>query len=269
MISISSAQLNAWIALFIFPLARIMALLATAPIFSNATLPHRSRIILGLVIAYALAPVLPPMPAVPAGSWVGLAILAEQVLIGLIMGMTLRIIFAAIDLAGELIGLQMGLSFAVFYDPQSSGQTPVVTEFLTLFASLIFLAMDGHLMSLAALAESFQMLPVTLEPFSVKGIAALLSKAGALFSAGIMLSLPLVAALLIANLALGVLTRMAPTLNLFAIGFPVTLAAGFLVLLLSLPYMAAALERFYGEGFNALEIVLRASMPKPGNLGPQ
>lgn len=268
MISISSAQLNAWIALFIFPLARIMALLATAPIFNNAILPRRSRIILGLVIAYAVSPVLPPMPPVPAGSWVGLLILAEQILIGVIMGVTLRIIFSAIDLAGELIGLQMGLSFAVFYDPQSSGQTPVVTEFLTLFASLIFLALDGHLMTLAALTESFHLLPVTAEPFSIKGIGALLAKAGALFSAGVMLSLPLVAALLIANLALGVLTRMAPTLNLFAIGFPVTLAAGFLVLLLSMPYMAAALERLYSQGFNNLEIVLRASMPKPEKLVP-
>lgn len=259
MLSVTTAQLNAWIAVFIFPLTRILGLLATAPIYSNATMPRKTRVVLGLVISLALAPALPPMPPIPAGSWIGLAVLAEQVLIGLLMGMVLRIVFAAIDLAGELIGLQMGLSFAVFYDPQSSGQTPVVTEFLSLFASLIFLAMDGHLVAIAALAKSFQLLPVSAQPFSIKGLGSFLSWSGSLFSAGVLLSLPLIAALLIANLALGVLTRMAPTLNLFAIGFPVTLSAGFIVLMLSLPYMGAAMQRLYEQGFNSLETVLRAA----------
>ncbi|GAB2182531.1 flagellar biosynthetic protein FliR [Denitratisoma sp. agr-D3] len=263
MLSVTSAQLDAWVTLFVFPLVRILGLLATAPVFSNASMPRRTRLILGLVIAFALSPALPPMPKIPAGSWIGLAIIAEQLLIGLLMGMTLRIVFAAIDLAGELIGLQMGLSFAVFYDPQSSGQTPVVTEFLSLFATLIFLAMDGHLVVVSALAESFRLLPVSATPFALKGIGALLAWVATLFSAGVLLSLPLVAALLVANLALGVLTRMAPTLNLFAIGFPVTLAAGFIVLMLSLPYMGAALERLYEQGFTALETVLRAAVPPP------
>ena len=268
MLSVTTAQLNAWIAVFIFPLTRILGLLATAPIYSNATLPRKTRVVLGLVISLALAPALPPMPTIPAGSWIGLAVLAEQLLIGLLMGMVLRIVFAAIDLAGELIGLQMGLSFAVFYDPQSSGQTPVVTEFLSLFASLIFLAMDGHLVAIAALAKSFQLLPVSAQPFSIKGLGSFLSWSGSLFSAGVLLSLPLIAALLIANLALGVLTRMAPTLNLFAIGFPVTLSAGFIVLMLSLPYMGAAMQRLYEQGFNSLETVLRAAALGSGIPGP-
>lgn len=259
MLSVSAAQLNAWLALFMFPLARIMGLIALAPVFSNTTLPRRARLMLGLVLCYALAPVLPPMPNVPAGSWVGIAILLEQMLIGLIMGMALRIVFAAIDLAGELIGLQMGLSFAVFYDPNSSGQTPVITEFISLFATLIFLAMNGHLVVIAGLAESFNMLPVSAQPFSIKGISGLLSWAGVLFSSGVLLSLPMIAALLITNLSLGVLTRIAPTLNLFAVGFPVTLAGGMMVLTLSLPYMESALERLYSQGFSALESILKVT----------
>ena len=268
MLSVTSAQLNAWIALFVFPLVRILGLMAVAPIYSNASMPKRTRLILGLVVSFALSPALPPMPTVPAGSWIGLAILAEQLLIGLLMGMVLRIVFAAVDLAGELIGLQMGLSFAVFYDPQSTGQTPVVTEFLSLFASLIFLAMNGHLVAIAALAKSFQLLPVSAQPFSIKGLGSFLSWSGSLFSAGVLLALPLIAALLIANLALGVLTRMAPTLNLFAIGFPVTLSAGFVVLMLSLPYMGAAMERLYEQSFNSLETVLRASAQGMGAPSP-
>jgi flagellar biosynthetic protein FliR len=123
---------------------------------------------------------------------------------------------------------------------------------------LIFLAMNGHLLALSALAQSFSLLPVSLAPFSTNGLGAFLTWAGTLYSAGILLSLPLVAALLIANLALGVLSRIAPTLNLFAVGFPVTLSAGLLVLMLSLPYFGAALERLYERGFAALEGVLRA-----------
>ncbi|MFA7269805.1 MAG: flagellar biosynthetic protein FliR [Sterolibacterium sp.] len=258
MISFSSAQLDAWIALFVFPLARILALLATAPVFNNAGLSPRLRLIIGLAIGLGLAPTLPPMPAIAPGSWLGLAVLVQQILIGVVLGFTLRIAFSAVDMAGELIGLQMGLSFATFYDPQTSAQTPVVSEFLGLLMLLLFLAMNGHLLSLSVLAESFRLLPITTTPFAAPGFAALLNWAAVLYSAGLMLALPLIAALLIANIALGVLARIAPALNIFAVGFPVTIVAGFVVLMLSLPYFGAALERLYDRGFVALAEVIRA-----------
>ncbi|MDP1957279.1 MAG: flagellar biosynthetic protein FliR, partial [Rhodocyclaceae bacterium] len=140
MISFTSAQLDVWLTSFIFPLARILGLLAAAPVFNSVAMPKRIRLAFGIAITLALLPVLPPMPTIPAGSWVGLAILAQQMFIGVLLGLTLRIAFAAIDLAGELIGLQMGLSFAVFYDPQNAGQTPVLSEFLGLIVTLVFLA---------------------------------------------------------------------------------------------------------------------------------
>ena len=114
MIAIHSAQLDAWLALFFFPLTRILALLATAPVFNNAAMPARIRLVAGLAMAMALAPALPPPPAIPVGSWLGLTVIVEQLLIGSMMGFALRIAFAALDVAGELIGLQMGLSFATF-----------------------------------------------------------------------------------------------------------------------------------------------------------
>ena len=164
MISISSAQLDTWLALFIFPLSRILGLLATAPVFNNAALPARMRLIAGLAITMALAPALPPLPALPASSWLGLVVLGQQILIGILLGFALRIAFAAVDVAGELIGLQMGLSFATFFDPTSGGQTPVVAEFLGLLTALVFLAMNGHLLALSVLAESFTLLPISTTP---------------------------------------------------------------------------------------------------------
>lgn len=258
MISFTSAQLDSWLALFMFPLARILALLAAAPVFNNAGLSMQIRLVVGLAISFALAPALPAMPAISPGSWVGIMVLAQQVLIGTVLGFTLRITFTAVDVAGELIGLQMGLGFASFYDPQSASQTPVVSEFLGLLATLLFLALNGHLLTLSVLAESFKLLPVTTTPFAAKGLLAMLAWAATLFSAGLLLALPLIAALLIANIALGFLARVAPQLNIFAIGFPVTIVAGFVVLMLSLPYFGAALERLYDNGFLVLSGVMGA-----------
>ena len=259
MISFTSAQLDAWITAFLFPLARIFGLLASAPIFNNVTQPQRIRLAFGLVITVALVPILPPMPDVAPGSWLGTLILAQQVLIGVMMGFTLRIAFAAIDFAGGVIGFQMGLSFAVFYSPRNAGQTTVLSEFLGLLAMLIFLAMNGHLLTLQVLAESFRLLPVGVTPFSANGFASMLAWSSVLFSAGLLLALPLITALLIANLAMGVLARVAPQLNIFAVGFPVTLTAGFVVLMFSIPYFGAAMERLFDQAFRAMGAVLRAA----------
>jgi flagellar biosynthetic protein FliR len=259
MISISSAQLDTWLALFIFPLSRILGLLATAPVFNNAALPARMRLIAGLAITMALAPALPPLPALPASSWLGLVVLGQQILIGVLLGFALRIAFAAVDVAGELIGLQMGLSFATFFDPTSGGQTPVVAEFLGLLTALVFLAMNGHLLALSVLAESFTLLPISTTPIHAAAFSSLLAWSATLFSTGVLLALPLITALLIANIALGVLARIAQQLNLFAVGFPVTLALGFLVLLLTLPYVGAAMEGLFTRGFQAMGTVMRAA----------
>ena len=259
MISISSVQLDTWLALFVFPLSRILGLLATAPVFNNAALPVRVRLIAGLAITLAVAPALPPLPAIPASSWVGLVVLGEQILIGVLLGFALRITFAAVDVAGELIGLQMGLGFATFFDPTSGGQTPVIAEFLGLLTALIFLSLNGHLLALTVLTESFTLLPVSTTPIHAAAFSSMLAWSATLFSTGLLLALPLITALLIANIALGVLARIAQQLNLFAVGFPVTLALGFLVLMLSLPYIGAAMEGLFTSGFQAMGMLMRTA----------
>ena len=263
MFNVTSAQLQYWLALFVFPMSRILGMVVTMPLFSNAAVTPQLRLIIGVAIGFGIVPALPPMPDVSIGSWTGMAIMVQQTMIGILMGFTISLAFAAIDIAGDLIGLQMGLSFAVFYDPDSTGQTPVLTEFLSLFATLIFLSMNGHLLALSALAESFTLLPVSAIPFAPQGTYAFVSSAAMIFSSGLMLALPLIAALLIANIALGVLTRMAPTLNLFAIGFPITIVSGFAVLGLSLPMIGKAFGEFYERGFSVLGAVLRAGAALP------
>ena len=137
MISFTSVQLDAWIAAFFFPLARIQAVVATAPPFSNAAVPVRIKLVLGLAISLALVPALPALPPISPASGQGLMILAQQIVIGISMGFAMRLVIAAIDYAGEVIGLQMGLGFATFYDPDNTAQTPVVSEFMSLLGLLV------------------------------------------------------------------------------------------------------------------------------------
>ena len=145
MFSIDSAQIDAWIVAFIYPLTRILAFIATAPLWSNAGVPGRTRLILAIAITVAITPILPAMPIVQPASLAGLWILLQQMLIGIGMGFAAKIVFSGIELAGEFIGAQMGLGFATFYDPLSSSQTPVISEFINLIALLLFLSMNGHL----------------------------------------------------------------------------------------------------------------------------
>ena len=251
MISITSAELNALIGAFIFPLARILALLSVAPPFSNASLPPRTRLILGLALTVAIVPGLERSPAVEAISGAGVLILAEQLLIGFAMGFSLRLVFSAIDLAGDVFSTQMGLGFATTYDPMGTSQTPVVSEMIGLLALLVFMAIDGHLMALSTLMQSFHALPVGTLPRSESW--ANLANAGAIiFSSGLLLALPLIVTLLITNTALGILGRVAPQLNLIVIGFPITITLGFAALYVSLPYLTPPLLQLFESGLGAM-----------------
>lgn len=252
MISLTSAQIDTWIAAFVFPLVRILAFIAAVPLWSTAGLPRRTRLILGLAITVAIAPALPEMPKVEAGSLAGLVIMLQQFLIGIAMGFAARIIFSAIDFGGEFISAQMGLGFATAYDPLSSSQTPVIAEFIGLISLLLFLSLDGHLLYVAALAKSFSAIPVTGNALGAGSWLNLVELGSKIFSLGLLISLPVVVALLITNIALAVLTRAAPQLNIFSLGFPLTILGGFFVLAISMTYLAGPLKGLYELAFEAM-----------------
>ncbi len=251
MLTVTSAQLSAWLVAFLWPFSRILGLMIAAPLFGNMVFPIRVRVSLALLITLIIAPTLPPPPAIAPDSLAGLGIFAQQLLIGLTMGFAVRLIFTAVEMAGELIGLQMGLGFAVFYDPQRGGQIPVIGQFLGLVATLTFLALNGHLLMLSTLADSFQAMPIgaSIDPGVWVTIAGWGSK---ILYAALVLALPVVAALLAVNISLGVLTRAAPQLNVFAVGFPITLAVGFGALLLSLPFFTPVFERLLQESLQLM-----------------
>jgi len=260
MISITAAELNTLLAAFIWPLSRILALVATAPLLGNPSVPVRVKLGLAVMITVLVMPLVEKsLPQIDPASGVGFAILLQQVLIGIAMGLVMRIVFVAVEMAGELIGLQMGLGFAIFFDPQNSGQIDIVGRFLGVIASLAFLAIDGHLIMIALISQSFSTLPIGLEGMTNATFTTLANWGSEIFKSGLQLSLPVLTALLITNLALGVLTRVAPQLNIFAVGFPLTLSIGLLVMALSMPFYAPILEHLVQDGLNLMMGILNVN----------
>lgn len=235
MFTLNSIQLYTWLGEFFWPFFRIMALLSVAPIFGSRGIPASVKILTALFVTIVIAPVIPQTPNVAPASAEGLLIVIQQVVIGLSMGMAVRMVFSAMEMAGHIIGLQMGLGFATFFDPQNATQVPLMGQFVSIFATLLFLAFNGHLMIISALSESFYTLPIgqAMADASFKGLVV---SGGMIFVWGVQLALPVMAAIMLVNVALGVLTRAAPQLNIFAVGFPLTLGVGFIILALSIPY---------------------------------
>jgi flagellar biosynthetic protein FliR len=254
MISFTMDEVNALLATFFYPFVRILTLLTAAPPFNNASLPNQTRLILALAITAAIAPTLGTsglIPTIAPASGVGLLILVEQMIIGYAMGFSMRLVFSAIDMAGRTFSTQMGLGFATSYDPASASQTIVVAEMIGVLALLMFMSIDGHLIVLSTLAQSFQTLPIGSMPGSSSW--ANLANAGAIiFSSGLMLALPIIVALFITNTGLGILGRVSPQLNIMVVGFPITITLGFCALYVCLPYLVEPLLQLFEFGLRAM-----------------
>lgn len=243
MLTVSSVWFDGLLLSFWWPFVRIMALFASEPFLSNRAVPRPIKVLFGLALTLVVAPLLPPMPEVELFSATGILVTLNQMLIGLAMGFAMRLVFSAMEMAGHLAGLQMGLGFASFFDPQNAQQLPILALATSLIAMLLYLAFDGHLVMITALIDSFRLLPVTTEPLVGKGFGELFRLGGTIFTYGLWLCMPIIAVLLVTNLSIGVMARAAPQFNLFAVGFPITLALGLLAFYLTMPQLAF---QFYG-----------------------
>lgn len=258
MVSFSSELLQTWIIGLLWPLTRVLGVITIAPILGDNAIPNQVKLGLGVMLTLIIAPTIPALPQFEIFSFQGLLILIQQMVIGLAIGFSMRLVFSAVAMAGQLIGMSMGLGFASFFDPQSQGQSTAVSQFLMLLAMLVFLSLDGHLMMINAVADSFVTMPISLHG---NGIDAMkIAQWGEMiFSAGLLLAMPVIAALLITNMALGILTRTSPQLNIFGIGFPITLSIGLLVLALSLQGMLNPIERLIQTGISNMQQVAAPS----------
>lgn len=262
MISFSLDALHVWINSAFWPFVRLLALITTAPVLGESSIPVRVKVGLAALTALAIAPALPPAPAISPASYLGLWTAVQQVLIGLSLGLCIRVAFAAVQTAGELIGLQMGLSFASFFDPATGANTTVLSRLMNMMAMLVFLTLDGHLMLLQALFYSFSVLPAAPGMLDVSAWQVLFHWSAQILASGLLLALPLVMTLLCISLSLGILNRTAQQLSVFAVGFPISLLVGLMLLAVILPQTAPFLGRLFNT---ALQVMRQLSQALAGS----
>ncbi|MEW5757115.1 MAG: flagellar biosynthetic protein FliR [Pseudomonadota bacterium] len=245
MIHFTEAQLTALVGSYLWPFFRIAALATAMPFIGARTVPARVRLSFALALTVIIAPLVPQVPAVSPLSPAGVVIVIQQVLIGLAMGFALQLVFSVFVIGAQIISMQMGLGFASMIDPQSGASVPVVGQFFMILATLIFLALDGHLVLIEILVDSFQTLPISESGLGANGYWQIVAWGSEMFASAVMVALPAMAALLLVNLSFGVMTRAAPQLNIFAVGFPITIILGFVILYFTLPGMIAMMESMF------------------------
>jgi flagellar biosynthetic protein FliR len=248
-IALSIGQLEGWVAQGFFPFARIGACLMVAPVLGARFVPPRTRIILAVAITALVVPLI-PAPQIAPFSPQGFVVLFQQLLIGVALGFALQVVFDALGLAGQLLANSMGLSFAFNVDPLRGTSTPALGQLYIILATLTFLALGGHVALIEMLVAGLYGLPIGTSGLGQEGLWSLILWGGQLFAGAIAVALPGITALLIVNLAFGVVSRAAPALNLFAVGFPVSLVVGLLVVLMGIAPMQASFTELLTQGFD-------------------
>jgi flagellar biosynthetic protein FliR len=258
MLELSDAQIGGWVSSFLLPMFRVAALLMVMPIVGTQLVPTRIRLYFALGICVVLVPNLPPMPQVDALSLPAFMLIAQEILVGVMLGFVLQLFFHAFVIAGQILATQMGLGFASMVDPANGISVAVIGQFFTMLVTLLFLAMNGHLVVFEVLAESFVTLPVG-SGLQVDHYWQLANKLGWVLGAGLLLVLPAITALLVVNIAFGVMTRAAPQLNIFSIGFPLTLVLGLVIVWISMADILTQYQVFATEALQFLREMARAS----------
>ena len=237
MVSFSEAQIMAWLSPVLWPFLRILAMFSVAPIFSQRAIPARAKVGMAFVVALCAQVTLIDQPVVSVQAREALGVAVQQVVVGLAIGFAVRLLFAAVEVAGELIGLQMGLNFASFFDPVSNAQISAMARFLVQIVTLMFIAVNGHLVVLMAVVKSFDAFPVDGSFLQALGQMRIYELGSAVFSSAFWIALPMIALLLFVNMTMGIIARIAPQMNIFAVGFPVTVTVGLVGVTATLPLL--------------------------------
>ena len=261
-IMIDVADVSRWVARLWWPVLRIGGFVLTAPIASESSVPAPVKIALSLALVFILSPLAP----VPAGlsifSGAGVLAAVQEVMIGIAIGMVVQLTFEALTFAGQSISMSMGLGFATLIDPQHGADTPVLGQLFMIFGTLAYLTVNGHLVLIGALAMSFKSLPIGGANIDQNLLWSMGVWGARIFETGLLVALPAVVSLIIVNLALGVVTRAAPQLNIFAIGFTITMMSGFVVLIIGLDGLMSGISSLLDSALSAVTDLV-GSPPQP------
>ena len=244
-----------WFYTFLWPFSRISAVLLVAPIFSSTLVTVRTRISLALLLTFLIYP-LYDWPIIDVTSGLGFVLFLQQVLIGVAIGIIMHFAFAAITSAGAFIATSMGLSMAVVADPVNGHQSPVLAQILLVLATLVFLSIGGHLIIIELMLDSFRLIPINEFYVNREMLWAILQWSSLIFSGAIMIALPAMVTMLLTNSAMGVISRAAPALNVFAVGFPASLFFGLVMIYLLIPFFGSGMENVWFRCFEYVRIFL-------------
>jgi flagellar biosynthetic protein FliR len=255
--SFSEAQLHNWLAAYLWPLMRIGAMLLATPVFYSRQFPVRLRLLLSLILTWLIVPSLPPQPVVEILSHEGVLIMLQQLLIGISMGFIVQMVFAALVFGGQVIAYSMGLGFASMVDPQNGVQVPVLAQYYLILAMLLFLTFNGHLLMIELVVDSFHSLPIAVDGITRHGLQQVVAWGSRMFAGGLLIALPIMGAMLLVNLGMGIVMRAAPQLNIFSVGFPITMLMGFALMWVTLPNALAVFNELQEEAFRLVMQILR------------
>ena len=232
---------------FLWPMLRVSALLMTAPLFSQNAVNVRIRVLLGLTLTWMIYP-LHDWPILDPVSGAGLLEVFNQIFVGASMGLVLQIVVAAMVVAGQSISASMGLSMANMMDP-NVGNVPVIAQLLLIMSTLIFVGSGGHAILMGLVLESFHVLPIGESLLDQNHWGRMVTWSSMMFVGAVLMALPVMVTLLFINVGLGVVTKAAPSLNIFAVGFPAMVLAGLIILVLSMGSIGGRMEWLWMQSF--------------------
>ncbi len=257
MFEVTVPQLYAWIAQYFYPFCRIAAFFTLMPILSTQLVPQRIRLGLALAITLLLAPLMPPMPQVELLSIPSFFIISQQILIGMALGFVVQILFQIFVIGGQAVAMQNGLGFAQLVDPVNGVSVASISQAYLMTVNLLFFAFNGHLAVFKLLGDSFTWLPVSAAGIVLDRYYDMALHGSWMFSGALMIALPSTISLLVVNLAFGVIARVAPQMNIIAIGFPFTMVVGLVIIWLTLANLMPQYERLSAEAFEFMVNLVR------------
>lgn len=256
MLDLPVNELTSMMAGFLWPLFRITAFFMFMPIISSQLVPTRVRLGLAVLVTLAVAPLLPTMPVMDGLSFDVYLLVGQQLLIGFSMAFIFQMFFQIFVLVGQIMAMQMGLGFASMMDPVNGISVAILSQFYLMLVMLMFVCMNGHLVVIEVFIESFKTMPVGAEVFEVGIFMQLVKWASWMFASALVIALPAVCALLVVNFAFGIMNRAAPQLNVFALGFPVSMLAGLMIVFVTLTSFVPQFDRLAEQSLMMMRSLL-------------
>jgi len=258
MLEVSTPEITAWVGRYMWPMFRIAGFVLAAPFFGANFVPRRIKMLFAFVLTILIAPVLPPVPRMDPLAAEHFLLILNQVLIGVAMGFVLQVLMQLFVVAGQVISMKMGLGFAMMNDPANGVSVAVLSQFYLMMLTLLFIASNGHLVVIEVVVESFYTIPVNVHGLTVEDLRLIPLWGSWMFAGAVLMSLPAIVALTVVNMAFGVMSRAAPQMNMFALGFPITLVFGLFVIWATQINVLVLYQGFVSDVLQFMRLIVKA-----------